>query len=92
MFKALLRSMRPYQWVKNIILFAALIFDRQLLNWQGLLRTLAGVVLFCLLSSAVYLMNDLLDVEADRQHPRKNTVRLLQANYRFQSLLLPLSY
>lgn len=63
--------MRPYQWVKNVILFAALIFDRQLLNWQSLLRTLAGVVLFCLLSSAVYLMNDLLDIEADRQHPRK---------------------
>jgi 4-hydroxybenzoate polyprenyltransferase len=71
MIKALLRSMRPYQWVKNIILFAALIFDRQLLNWQGLMRTLLGVILFCLLSSAVYIMNDLLDIEADRQHPRK---------------------
>jgi 4-hydroxybenzoate polyprenyltransferase len=71
MIKALIRSLRPQQWVKNIIVFAALVFDRQLLNGQGLLRTVLGVIIFCAVSSAVYLMNDILDIEADRQHPQK---------------------
>ena len=71
MIKALLRAIRPHQWVKNSIIFAALVFDRQLLNWQGFLRTLFGVIIFSIVSSAVYLMNDLLDIESDRQHPKK---------------------
>lgn len=71
MIKAFLRAIRPHQWVKNSIIFAALVFDRQLLNWQGVLRTLLGVILFSIISSAVYLMNDLLDIESDKQHPKK---------------------
>lgn len=73
MIKALIRSLRPHQWVKNVILFAALVFDRQLLNWQGLQRSILGVAIFCAISSSVYLMNDLLDIESDRQHPKKKT-------------------
>ncbi|MBI3158772.1 MAG: decaprenyl-phosphate phosphoribosyltransferase [Chloroflexi bacterium] len=71
MFPALLRAMRPKQWAKNILLFAALVFDRQLTNLPALLDTLAGFALFCLTASAVYLVNDLHDLEADRQHPTK---------------------
>ena len=69
--KALLKSMRPRQWLKNGFLFAAPFFDRQLLDPAVLGRTLAGFVLFSLLSSVVYLVNDLSDLEADRQHPVK---------------------
>jgi 4-hydroxybenzoate polyprenyltransferase len=68
---ALLKTMRLKQWPKNGFIFAALIFDRQLFLPLPLVRTLAGFVLFCLLSSVVYIINDLADLEADRQHPKK---------------------
>jgi 4-hydroxybenzoate polyprenyltransferase len=71
MLRALLKTMRPRQWTKNIFIFAALVFDKQLLIPSSLLRTVAGFVLFCLIASAVYIFNDLSDVEADREHPEK---------------------
>jgi 4-hydroxybenzoate polyprenyltransferase len=72
MLTALIKTMRPRQWVtKNIFIFAALVFDKQLLVVDSFLRTLAGFALFCLISSSVYIFNDIADVEADRQHPEK---------------------
>jgi 4-hydroxybenzoate polyprenyltransferase len=72
MIKALIKTMRPRQWVtKNIFIFAAIVFDQQLLVVSSFLRTVAGFVLFCLISSSVYIFNDLIDIEADRQHPDK---------------------
>lgn len=71
MITALLKTMRPRQWTKNVFIFAALVFDKQLFVVDSLLRTLAGVALFCLVSSSVYIFNDIADVEADRQHPDK---------------------
>ncbi len=71
--KALVRALRPKQWVKNGLLFAAIVFDRQLTptHVPDILRTLAGFFIFCLLSGVVYLLNDMIDIEADRHHPRK---------------------
>jgi len=71
MLTALIKTMRPRQWTKNVFVFAALVFDKQLLNADSFLRTLAGFALFCLISSSVYIFNDISDVEADRQHPEK---------------------
>ena len=71
MLTALFKTMRPRQWTKNVFIFAALVFDKQLFVVDSFLRTLAGFVLFCLISSSVYIFNDLADVEADRQHPEK---------------------
>ena len=71
MLTALLKTMRPRQWTKNAFVFFALVFDKQLFHLPALLHTLAGFALFCLISSAVYIFNDLADVEADRQHPEK---------------------
>jgi len=71
MLLALLKTMRPRQWTKNGFVFFALVFDKQLLQVVPFLRTLAGFFLFCLISSAVYIFNDLADIEADRQHPEK---------------------
>ena len=68
---ALLRTMRPKQWLKNGFLFAGLIFDQQLFNITALSHTFAGFLLFCLLSGSVYIINDLSDLEADRLHPKK---------------------
>ena len=63
--------MRPRQWIKNVIVFFALVFDKQLFQLEPALRTLAGFALFSLISSAVYIFNDIADIEADRQHPKK---------------------
>ena len=71
MLKNLLKAMRPKQWVKNGIIFTALVFDQQLLNLSSFLRTFGGFLIFCLVASAVYLINDLADLEQDRQHPVK---------------------
>lgn len=71
MLTALIKTMRPRQWTKNVFIFAALVFDKQLLSPDSFLRTLAGFALFCLISSSVYIFNDLADVEADRKHPEK---------------------
>ena len=71
MLKALIKAMRPRQWIKNGFIFFALIFDQQLFILEPFLRTVAGFLLFCLISSAVYLFNDITDVEADRNHPEK---------------------
>jgi 4-hydroxybenzoate polyprenyltransferase len=70
-FRPLLKTMRPKQWAKNGFVFAALIFDGQLFRPISLLHTLAGFIIFCLLSSAVYIVNDISDIEADRLHPKK---------------------
>jgi len=69
--KPLIKTMRPRQWVKNGLLFIPLIFDKQLTNWPALARIIVGFVLFCLLSSIIYIINDLVDLEADRNHPQK---------------------
>lgn len=63
--------MRPRQWPKNIFVFVPLLFDRKLFDPASVLATTLAFVLLCLMSSAVYLMNDLVDIESDRQHPVK---------------------
>jgi len=69
--RLLLISLRPHQWTKNLILFAPLVFSRHLLERGPLLRALAAFGLFCILSSGVYVFNDLRDLERDRLHPVK---------------------
>ncbi len=71
MIRALIKSMRLRQWTKNAFVLAALIFDRQLFHMPALLRSLTAMIAFCLLSSSVYLFNDVQDVDADRKHPTK---------------------
>lgn len=67
----LLRTMRPSQWVKNLFVLAPLVFAESLLDPRLLVRTGTAFVVFCALSSAVYLLNDLFDRERDRLHPLK---------------------
>jgi 4-hydroxybenzoate polyprenyltransferase len=63
--------MRPRQWHKNGFVFVALVFDHKLTDQRYFLATTAGFALLCLISSTVYLINDLADIEADRAHPNK---------------------
>ena len=65
-------SLRPAQWTKNLFVAAALIFAKKVFDVPLLLRTLAAFAVFCLLAGAHYIVNDVLDAEADRLHPRKS--------------------
>jgi 4-hydroxybenzoate polyprenyltransferase len=71
MILALIEELRPKQWTKNLLLFAGVLFSRHLTDASLVLRAAAGFLAFSLLSGAVYLINDLRDLEADRQHPTK---------------------
>ena len=69
--KAYIRLLRPLQWLKNVFVLAPVFFSNNLLKWEFLMPTLIVFVVFCLISSSIYCFNDLQDVEADRQHPKK---------------------
>ena len=66
-----LRSMRPLQWSKNIILFAGLIFGEKLGHFPSCVKAFLGFLIFCALSGAVYLVNDIVDRDRDAIHPQK---------------------
>lgn len=68
---ALIRTLRPQQWVKNVFVAAPLVFSRNLEHTSYLWREAIAVLAFCLLSGAVYCFNDVRDVEADKLHPTK---------------------
>lgn len=69
--EAVLRELRPKQWTKNGLVFAALVFSHHLFEPAALLRTLAAFAAFCAVSSGTYVINDLVDIEQDRRHPVK---------------------
>lgn len=73
MLKSVLKEMRIHQWIKNTFVLIPLVFDRQLFQIEPLSRTIIGFFLFCFVSSSVYLINDILDVDADRKHPKKRS-------------------
>jgi decaprenyl-phosphate phosphoribosyltransferase len=68
---ALLRTLRPHQWVKNLFVLAALVFSKHLFDAEMALRAAIATACFCAVSGAVYAFNDVRDVESDRQHPTK---------------------
>ncbi len=69
--RALLRLMRPRQWTKNLLVFAALVFAKDLFVAEPFGLTVLAFAAFCMASSSVYIVNDVLDVERDRLHPSK---------------------
>src|SRR5580658_7258964 len=69
--RALVETLRPQQWVKNGFIFAALIFSQNLTRWDRCRQVLLAALVFCLVSSATYVLNDIFDVEEDRHHPIK---------------------
>lgn len=71
MFGGLIKAMRPHQWVKQGFVVAPLVFAKGLGDTSMMMRSAAAAVLFSFAASAIYLMNDIADVEADRAHPRK---------------------
>ncbi|MEF9963754.1 MAG: decaprenyl-phosphate phosphoribosyltransferase [Comamonas sp.] len=77
--QGLLRLMRPRQWVKNGFVLAPLVFTGSFTDLHAVLQALLAMVLFCVASSATYIVNDLRDIEQDRKHPRKSRTRPLAA-------------
>lgn len=71
MLRALVKTMRPKQWAKNVFVFAGIFFDGRVFDMNRLLKSFAAFVIFCLISGAIYLINDLADMERDRMHPVK---------------------
>lgn len=98
----IVKSMRPWQWTKNFVLFAGVVFSRGFRDMDLVERSFLGFAIFCLLSGAVYLLNDVLDRERDRGHPDKRgrpvTTGLLApstalvAALALVAVLLPLSW
>jgi len=70
-FRSLLKAMRPHQWAKNILIFLPLIFSHSYSDASSVLAAFAVFILFSLIASGNYLVNDLLDIEADRAHAKK---------------------
>src|SRR4030065_506044 len=72
MFKNLIISARPHQWLKNSIVLAALVFAKKLNETNLVLISLAAFGIFCLLSSGVHILNDIFDLKNDQKHPLKS--------------------
>ncbi len=66
-----IRTIRPHQWVKNVFVLAPVVFAKEIFDVALLVRAAGAFAVFCLLAGAVYAMNDLADIESDRQHPVK---------------------
>ena len=66
------KSLRPQQWIKNFFIFAPLIFSRNVLHPAAVLAAAATFAVFCIVSSAHYIFNDLMDIEEDKLHPIKS--------------------
>ncbi|MCX8131532.1 MAG: decaprenyl-phosphate phosphoribosyltransferase [Clostridia bacterium] len=67
----LIKLLRPKQWVKNTFVFCALIFSKNLFNRELFIESIYAFLLFCCISSCVYILNDIADIEKDRKHPKK---------------------
>jgi 4-hydroxybenzoate polyprenyltransferase len=75
----LIKLMRPKQWVKNGFILAPLVFTGAFLDARAVSYALLAVLLFCVASSATYIINDIHDIERDRRHPKKSKTRPLAA-------------
>lgn len=65
-------TLRPRQWTKNVVVFAALVFSHRLFEPEFFFKTILAFFLFCFVSGSVYILNDLVDLEQDRKHPQKS--------------------
>jgi 4-hydroxybenzoate polyprenyltransferase len=68
---AMVQALRPHQWVKNLLLFVPVILDHKLFNAEVMTKAVTAFLAFCCAASSAYILNDILDLEADRRHPTK---------------------
>ncbi|HEX3273622.1 MAG TPA: UbiA family prenyltransferase, partial [Gemmatimonadales bacterium] len=68
---AVVRALRPHQWVKNLLVFVPVVLDHRLFDPAALEKAVTAFVAFCCAASSAYVLNDILDLDADRRHPTK---------------------
>lgn len=71
MFKEILISMRPKQWYKNLVIFIGIVFSINLLNLNLWIDSISAFIIFCIISGSIYILNDIIDLEKDKNHPKK---------------------
>lgn len=86
-YLVLIEELRPFQWIKNLSLFAAAILNGQLFNPDVFIKSTLGFFVFCLLSSSSYLVNDLADASKDRLHPIKKNRPIARGDLDFSTAL-----
>lgn len=80
MIKELIISMRPRQWYKNLVIFIGIIFSLNLLNFSLWIEAIGAFAIFCVLSGSIYLINDIIDIEKDKNHPKKRLRPIASGN------------
>lgn len=88
MLKNYFKLLRIPQWIKNFFVLVPLVFSKQLFNSSTLTIVLIGFILFCLISSVVYIFNDIIDAESDRQHPQKKYRPLALGDIKISSAIV----
>jgi len=68
---AYIKLLRPKQWIKNLFVIAPLVFAKHIFDYNYVVKVVAAFILFCLISSSVYVLNDIIDCEKDKLHPKK---------------------
>ena len=86
MIKQLAISIRPLQWYKNIVLFIGIIFSGNAYSLEMWLKIVPAFIVFCVLSSSGYLVNDMLDIDNDRNHPVKSRRPIASGNMELSNI------
>lgn len=92
MIKELLITMRPKQWYKNLVIFIGIVFSLNLLNLNLWINAIGAFAIFCALSGSIYIINDIVDIEKDKNHPKKRLRPIpsgkLKINYAIISVII----
>lgn len=72
MLKDLVKSLRPFQWYKNLVIFVGIVFSAKMFDISLFLNVVYAFIVFCMVSGALYIINDVLDIKSDKLHPKKS--------------------
>ncbi|WP_414469624.1 decaprenyl-phosphate phosphoribosyltransferase [Methanobacterium sp. ACI-7] len=88
MIKELIISMRPKQWYKNLVIFIGIVFSLNLLNFNLWINSIGAFAIFCAISGSIYIINDILDVEKDKNHPKKRLRPIASGKLKLNYIIL----
>ena len=91
MIKNYFKLLRVPQWIKNIFIFVPILFAQQLFFLSDIITVINAFIAFCLASSSVYIMNDLVDIESDKQHPVKKNRPVASGKISIRNAIITLS-